>query len=396
MLLTHLYDPLYQPSPLLMRALGVSPQQGATGLQQAVKVASGQLAPTAETPATARSRRFYTLLAHRYVQEMTQEETAHHLGITARHLRREQQQAIHALAQQLWDQPLAPIAPAPDHLSVPTTLSAEEAAQAWRAQTQQELALLQQNSPGAIAEIAEVLAGVVTIGAALGARHHVTLHADLIKPTLTAVIHPSALRQMVLAAVEKLCQGMVGGEIDLRGRTADGQIEIEIVAAPFPAATKVTTDLMDEIAGAYQGTVRCRTGTTERMIQIHLPVAKPVTVLVIDDNDDLVHFYRRYTARTRYSIVQVAEGREALATAKTVQPALILLDVMLPDLDGWELLTALQADPVTRVIPVIICSVVRRPELAQTLGAAHYLTKPVARLDLLRALEQVYTTHATT
>ncbi len=69
---------------------------------------------------------------------------------------------------------------------------------------------------------------------------------------------------------------------------------------------------------------------------------------------------------------------------------MIVLDIMLPDIDGWELLTNLHEYPGTRAIPVIICSVVKQEELAEALGAALYVAKPVMRKQFIEALDTVF------
>ncbi len=81
-------------------------------------------------------------------------------------------------------------------------------------------------------------------------------------------------------------------------------------------------------------------------------------------------------------------AREGMEKAKTDRPDAILLDVQLPDAEGWELLHQLKHDPCTRLIPVIILSVVDRKEKGFSLGAADYLLKPVPRETLLRSLQQ--------
>jgi CheY-like chemotaxis protein len=111
-------------------------------------------------------------------------------------------------------------------------------------------------------------------------------------------------------------------------------------------------------------------------------------VLVVDDNVDLVHFYRRYAAGTRYHIVHLSQGTGVLEAVESVTPDIIVLDVMLPDVDGWDLLVQLHEHPATRPIPVVVCSVVREEELALSLGASVYLPKPVRRREFIGALDQ--------
>jgi len=122
---------------------------------------------------------------------------------------------------------------------------------------------------------------------------------------------------------------------------------------------------------------------------VGLPSVGKITVLVVDDNPDMARFYRRSAEKTSYHIVHTAGGQNLFETIAATAPAVIVLDVMLPDIDGWELLTRLHQDPATRPIPVIVCSVVREEELALSLGAAHYLPKPVRSREFIQALDRV-------
>ena len=111
-------------------------------------------------------------------------------------------------------------------------------------------------------------------------------------------------------------------------------------------------------------------------------------MLVVDDNVDLVHVYRRYAVGTRYRIIHAPQGQRVFETIDASAPDIIVLDIMLPDVDGWELLANLHEHPATRSIPIVVCSVVREQELALALGATLYLPKPVERQQFLRALDQ--------
>jgi CheY-like chemotaxis protein len=85
----------------------------------------------------------------------------------------------------------------------------------------------------------------------------------------------------------------------------------------------------------------------------------------------------------------LAAPSETLAKAHELQPAAIILDVLMPGVDGWSVLQALRSSSELRQIPVIICSVINDPELAAALGAAVSLKKPLSRLELIEALQQV-------
>ena len=110
-------------------------------------------------------------------------------------------------------------------------------------------------------------------------------------------------------------------------------------------------------------------------------------MVVVDDNPDFVHFCRRCVRGTRFRILQ-PEGWTAAAIQQAT-PHVILLDIMLPDADGWELLQTLQRDAATASIPVVVCSIVRAEDLASLMGAVEYLPKPVQHQDLLATLDRV-------
>ena len=107
--LAHLHNPAYKPPELLETVTGYNPQQGLETFQTILIRAIEDLKPASDLPLNARAKRLHQLLSYRYVQVLTQEDTAQRLGITPRHLRREQQQAVHLLARRLWEQrPIEP------------------------------------------------------------------------------------------------------------------------------------------------------------------------------------------------------------------------------------------------------------------------------------------------
>jgi hypothetical protein len=87
-------------------------------------------------------------------------------------------------------------------------------------------------------------------------------------------------------------------------------------------------------------------------------------------------------------VVTASDGEEALRLAKTLHPAAITLDVMMPGMDGWEVLRELKHDPETRDIPVIMITMTDDREMGYALGATEFLTKPIERGRLVQLLER--------
>ena len=107
-----------------------------------------------------------------------------------------------------------------------------------------------------------------------------------------------------------------------------------------------------------------------------LPEGTP-TLLLIDDDPAMRDLMRRFLGKEGYHVVIAASGEEGLRLAKALQPAVIALDVLMPGMDGWAVLTALKADPELADIPVIMLTIVDDKGMGYALGAADYLTKPI-------------------
>lgn len=112
-------------------------------------------------------------------------------------------------------------------------------------------------------------------------------------------------------------------------------------------------------------------------------------ILLIDDNEGLSHLLQRYLTDDAYTVMSAPNTEEGLRLIQQLQPDVIILDVMMPGIDGWELLQRLRTNRETQLIPVIICSVINDPELAFALGASQYVPKPVTREALRTALQQL-------
>jgi GAF domain-containing protein/DNA-binding response OmpR family regulator/anti-sigma regulatory factor (Ser/Thr protein kinase) len=110
------------------------------------------------------------------------------------------------------------------------------------------------------------------------------------------------------------------------------------------------------------------------------------TVLVIDDEAAVRDLMQRFLAKEGFRVVTASGGEEGLRRARELRPDTITLDVMMPGMDGWAVLSALKADPVVAEIPVVMLTIVDDKNLGYALGAADYLTKPIDRERLVAAL----------
>ncbi len=112
-------------------------------------------------------------------------------------------------------------------------------------------------------------------------------------------------------------------------------------------------------------------------------------VLCVDDDEGVITLFRRYLSKQGYRVVGLTESTAVTEQARQLKPFAVTLDVLMPDKDGWLVIQELKADPDTRNIPVIVCSIVGEKERGLSLGASDYLLKPILEEDLVAALERL-------
>ena len=116
--------------------------------------------------------------------------------------------------------------------------------------------------------------------------------------------------------------------------------------------------------------------------------ADAALVMVVDDDPDARDLLAATVRREGYRVIEATDGEAALALARRWRPDVVTLDVLMPRMDGWAVMTALKSDPDLAAIPVIIVTVLADRGIAVSLGAAEFLTKPVDRPRLAATIRQ--------
>ena len=114
-------------------------------------------------------------------------------------------------------------------------------------------------------------------------------------------------------------------------------------------------------------------------------------ILIVDDEQQVRTLLRRLLFESGYTTIAAADGRQGVESAKTRKPDLILMDILMPDMDGFAACHIIKTDSVTKEIPVVMLTAVDTEpgkEIAGEVGADGYITKPFTREKLLDAISQ--------
>lgn len=213
------------------------------------------------------------------------------------------------------------------------------------------------------------------------------------------------LRQILLQIFNRVLQSSAGEDVQVSARHESGVVQLTITAWEKPDLIPGSGDLYANQMFAYwieRLNARLRVEQLERRslpsgaaasihtaFTLELPAANQAKILVVDDHEPAIRIIQRFLSQTNMHAVGVSDPAQVLPLARSLQPRTILLDVMMPSIDGWEILQKLKSDPGTHRIPVIICSVWDQPDLAYSLGADAFLKKPILQVELLNELARL-------
>jgi CheY-like chemotaxis protein len=394
--LQHLYDPNVLGRTPMLAWLGLDQRHNpALGLRQLLISAVGALKPGKDVPIHSTAWRVYHILNWRYVEQTSQRDVASNMAVSPRQLRRLEWSATQALADYLW-------ARYDLHAVIPTSEEKEGDADTEPSpeepNRQQELRWLRDSFPSEVGDIADLLAAACKTVAPLVANLRVRLDCETPTDLPPVTGQLAALRQALInlltVAVHAVPEGRVTVSAKLDGQgiclsvrarrehsSGDANwrqegIEHLKITRQFAQLLDGSLDVLSDEDHGYPFIARLR-----------LPGAEQWSVLAIDDNADVLQLIERYCSGTRYRVLSTRDPGQALALAEEYAPDVVVLDIMLPNVDGWELLGRLREHPALGNVPIIVCTILPQEKLAMTLGAAGFLRKPISRKDFLAALE---------
>ena len=182
-----------------------------------------------------------------------------------------------------------------------------------------------------------------------------------------------------LALTRRFCQ-LMGGDVtvsSIPGESSTFTIKIpskvsdvERIEPPLPTPAKQTVTTVQTI----------RVGND-------IAVGAAGSVLVVDDDEAQRDLMMRFLTGEGYSVLTASDGEEGLRLARQVHPVAITLDVMMPGMDGWSVLSLLKSDPTVCNIPVIMLTMLDDKKRGYALGASNYITKPFDRKRLAQMLK---------
>ena len=385
--LGHLNDPVrLETHPLAQRIVfiaqspGVSPGQA---LARLLRRGISALQPAAGLAASAPEARSYQILRRHYLAGQNMTRICADLDVSERHAYRDLHRATEALAEIImrWTE-------------TPDSANGESDGHEPASDVQREVERLASVAYQDV-ELDALVTDVIESAQQLADTRHITIELRQSAVNLKVAANRVVLRQAILNLSSHLVQAsQEGSSLLVRVARTEDEAVVQFTYCPAVTVSELTPEQPYNIAVHLLQTQdipwwREELGNGLESIALRLPLAAQHGVLIIDDNQGLIRLFQRYLRHQRYTVYSVETAEAASEALERYQPEAIILDIMMPDRDGWEVLQTLRRSEAGRAARIIICSIINDPQLAQVLGADAFLHKPVDQLSLLHALDEV-------
>lgn len=400
--LHYLYDPVHlRRSPLVAYLDQGGAPDRATALQRVLTDSINSLKPSENEPPQSTAWAIYDILNLQYVRQYERNVVASQLGISERQLRREQRLALEALAQHLWQKfnfnslSTTPGEPAAAH-GEPAAAHGEPIAEPPGADTgslSTELNWLKSSPIEELGGLKDTLQSVQALANPLAEQCAVTLQLH-IDPLLEETPIPQAsFRSILLTILNAILPRAEKGSVTLSAARTGPMIQIQIASTQIRAAPEAlkdegNLDTVRQLAAFYGAGLEISYAPPLFSANLRFAFPEQIPILVIDDNGDWLEMLKRYVVGTRYQVITTRDSRAAVALAEKIQPAVIFLDVMMPNVDGWQVLSELRQQQATHRIPLVVCTVLPLADLALSLGVNVFLQKPITQEQFLHTIQE--------
>jgi len=311
--------------------------------------------------------RIYNLIYMHYVGRLTIQQVAWEIGVSLRQAYRDLRRGQELVSAVLWHK-----------LHTETDLPNQDTS------VNAELTRLEDNT--SVTVLQDLLDTAIRPVQILADKYNIAIHVEASPNPIMLTTNPIMAQQILTHMLSQIIQqvGPSSLKIQLSDDTSFIRIEYTDSSHTDLHIEPIIRQMIEQVHWELQ------VNTENGMQTIGLKSSKRrALLLVIDDNEGLIHLLQRYLTDDAYNVMSAPNTEEGLQLIPQLQPDAILLDVMMPGIDGWELLQRLRTRRETAFIPVIICSVINDPELAFALGASQYVSKPVTREALRLALQQL-------
>ena len=395
--LVHLYDAPYLEEHPFAQWLAPMAESESPGrvLRRLLLDAIQELKPPPNTPPETQAASRYQLLYLRYVRNRPMAQVATRLCITDRQAYRRQRDALDAVSAVLRRRLQVPRQDSP----IPDEWTTARPGDTPTADLHLEVNRIGTARPVAPTDLAQVLESALTTVGNLAQADGRAIVVDT-QPGLPFVaVDRTAIRQAIVNVLVLAIESSADGDIHvtLEGSAAEARLRISAQCGGRSAlalSRRLESDSnmgvsrrLVELQGGHFG---WRISGASLDITLGLPVAQHRTVLVVDDNADTLKLFARYLEGSGHHVVTATTGEQALKSIAESRPDAVVLDVMLPSADGWEVLHSLRSRPQTADIPVVVCTVLKQHGLAKSLGATEFVSKPVTQGALLSALDRCW------
>ena len=377
--LEHLYDFAYLQQHALARVYDnegdLSAKTAGRQLRYELVTAIESLKPNADVQFRASNARLYDILHLYYIESQSVQQVADELGLSERQAYRDLKRGQENVASVLWNNRLPPmqqVESSGDDFSL-----------------ESEVARLKLHIRPV--DIGNVFFEARAAVERLAELNHVILSAPIPSEELILSTDAVLAHQILVSVLSHTVQEAASGDLAVSFEVGHDLLKLALeYRLKEIGGSKLAADaIIPRLTERLKWTITLD-DTRDGIRHVVLRMASSrTTVMVIDDNEGWAELLNRFLQGFDCIVVATRGDTEILRRAEELNPSVIILDVMMPEKDGWEILQRLRAMPATANIPIVVCSVFNDPQLAFSLGASAFVSKPTDQKKILETLKQL-------